>query len=68
MSNAKRQWSTPQLIVLARGTPEESVLTNCKFIDQGNPPVGPGGNQQEGCAIITTSNCAACQARPPRGT
>jgi hypothetical protein len=27
---AKRTWSGPRLIVLERGQPEESVLTNCK--------------------------------------
>ena len=33
MENQKKTWETPQLIVLARGTPEESVLQekNCKI-------------------------------------
>ena len=25
-----KAWSKPQLIVLARGTPEESILSSCK--------------------------------------
>jgi hypothetical protein len=30
MGSEKKQWIKPQLIVLARGTPEESVLAGCK--------------------------------------
>ena len=27
---SKKQWETPQLIVLGKGTPEENVLKHCK--------------------------------------
>ena len=62
MSKAKRQWTTPKLIVLARGTPEETLLLNCKIIDPGS--VGATDNAQAGCQDIDSpSQCGACQAR-----
>ena len=59
---AKAQWTRPQLIVLARGTPDENVLTHCKFIGAGE---GGGANtsSQNGCNQDTTANCGVCQAR-----
>ena len=30
MNPAEKTWQTPQLVVLARGTPEEAVLVACK--------------------------------------
>lgn len=41
----KKQWVTPQLIILGRGTPDENVLTGCK--------TGAGGIQGP-----ATGNCA----------
>lgn len=40
METQKKTWETPQLIVLGRGRPEESVLTevNCKITGR----IGPG--------------------------
>ncbi len=38
----KREWITPQLIVLGRGRPEESVLANCKTGEL--PAPGPSSN------------------------
>ncbi len=40
MNPGKKRWSKPQLIVLSRGTPEESVLVRCK----GNAKFTPGPN------------------------
>jgi hypothetical protein len=57
----KMQWTQPQLIVLAKGMPEESVLDACKYI--GAPlGIGPEAIAQQGCAT-DTENCAACQNR-----
>ena len=59
----KKIWETPQLIILARGTPEESVLTHCKRIAAGyaNYPAAVG---QVGCDWDPgDGNCGACQAR-----
>ena len=62
MSQAKMQWTTPQLIVLARGTPEETLTLNCKIIEPG--VVGATDNTQAGCQEIDSpSQCGACQAR-----
>jgi len=38
MMEKKRKWEKPQLIVLERGRPEESVLGICK---QSSTPFGP---------------------------
>jgi len=33
LQNGKRRWTTPQLIVLVRGKPEEKALVACKVGD-----------------------------------
>lgn len=35
MSDARKEWIKPQLIVLGRSNPEESVLLKCRTIIQG---------------------------------
>lgn len=62
MSQEKVQWTQPQLIVLARGMPEESILQACKYIDALSPPPGPGQGAQQGCSY-PDQGCAACQSR-----
>ena len=62
MSSAKMRWTTPQLIVLASGMPEESVLLHCKRIgaNVGSPVVV----RQEGCDSGTVHGvCGNCQSR-----
>jgi hypothetical protein len=62
MSYKKEQWTKPQLIVLARGTPEENVLTHCKRI--GNTGItNPTSTAQLGCDSGASNNCANCQSR-----
>jgi hypothetical protein len=59
----KKIWETPQLIILARGTPEESVLIHCKRINAlyANQAAAVG---QVGCDYAEADgNCGACQAR-----
>lgn len=59
----KTEWTTPQLIVLARGTPEESVLLHCKRIAAitATAPLPVG---QTGCDNAESDgNCGACQSR-----
>jgi len=63
MADIKTQWTTPQLIVLARGTPEESVLTHCKRIGNTDPVGSPTSTAQTGCDSGQTNNCANCQSR-----
>lgn len=61
MEQLKKSWETPQLIILARGTPQETVLEHCK--QQSIITNGKEANDQ-GCGWNGNS-CAACQARPP---
>jgi len=65
MSKVKSLWATPQLIVLARGMPEESVLLHCKTNnDHVVNPAGPKDQvTHQDCSSAETGNCSACQAR-----
>ncbi len=61
--STKIQWTKPQLIVLARGTPEEAVLLVCKnqeFDD--NAQIGADTIAQTLCNRTKDDpgNCAAC--------
>jgi hypothetical protein len=62
MSKSKKQWAAPQLVVLARGTPEESVLTHCKRIGAQTAAL-PYPTGQTGCDQATGTNCSNCQSR-----
>ena len=61
MEAKKKSWETPQLIILARGTPEESVLASCKAISTLNP--GPNTSIQNSCSTLETTNCSNCASR-----
>ncbi len=39
-SEAKQTWTSPELIVLVRGTPEERVLGACKAYPNTGPSLG----------------------------
>lgn len=54
----KKRWETPELVVLFRGRPEESVLTHCKHAN--NPPVSPQSFQ--GDCNSNPASCSACQS------
>ena len=65
MADIKMEWTKPQLIVLARGMPEESVLVNCKTM---NPNQAVQGRSdllfQDTCAYGNSKdNCQNCQSR-----
>jgi hypothetical protein len=51
----KKEWRKPLLLVLVRGTPEESILTACKW----DPISGPNGNDA-GCLEGVTQACVSC--------
>ena len=51
----KKQWQTPELVVLFKGRPEETLLCHCKHTTA--PPVSPY-NHKDNC----TSNPLCCQA------
>ena len=64
METQKKTWETPQLIVLARGTPEESVLEGCKTMNPNQSMTGPDQSLQDTCANgPVDKNCSNCQAR-----
>jgi len=63
MEQLKKSWETPQLIILARGTPDESVLSHCKIIDKVGPNTGPDTNAQTNCNKLETNKCGNCKAR-----
>jgi hypothetical protein len=44
----KKAWTRPQLIVVVRGNPEESVLLKCKMYSETGPGAGP-------CAVCSES-------------
>ncbi|MBN1321349.1 MAG: hypothetical protein JXA87_10970 [Thermoleophilia bacterium] len=59
-SAPKTQWSRPELVVLARSTPEESVLDGCKL--DGNTS-GPYATHQN-CKALSGSRCSGpCSSR-----
>lgn len=56
----KKLWVKPELIILYRGKPEESVLTICRYE---SAPDGTGGIQTligRGCQAKKTGSCQAC--------
>jgi hypothetical protein len=56
METQKKTWEKPQLIILARGTPEESVLLACKLVKSGSSQ----NNKDNGCGKSSCSDlCAA---------
>jgi hypothetical protein len=57
------KWTKPQLIVIARGTPEESVLQRCKAIDVPGIWIEAQEAGQTGCDEYDPGNCGACQDR-----
>jgi hypothetical protein len=61
METPKKVWQEPQLTVLSRGTPEESVLSHCKII--GTLVLGAIATFQDGCNEVIATNCGTCQSR-----
>jgi hypothetical protein len=54
----KKRWVTPELVILFRGRPEESVLCHCKYA--GTAPVAPY-NSYNDCTSGSYCGCTACQ-------
>ncbi len=55
----KKMWEKPELIVLLKNRPDESVLTGCKTQSSG---ITPGTNAQM-CGTTADNKCNACQSR-----
>jgi len=62
METQKKEWKTPELIVLVRSKPEEAVLAACK--NTTTVPNGPTTNNT-GCMVWSpgcTGSCAGAAA------
>ena len=55
MTESKKPWLEPELIVLVRNKPEEVVLSSCKLSGGGDG----NNNDNDGC-FITPFSCALC--------
>ena len=53
----KKPWNKPELIILFRGRPEESVLCHCKH--KCHIPVAPGAYHDD--CNTNPASCSACQ-------
>ena len=62
MDRQNKEWETPQIISLSRGTPDESVLLHCKRIGATSAST-PEAVGQTGCDYDNNNNCGACQSR-----
>ncbi len=67
---AKKLWTKPQLVVLTKGTPEESVLTYCKVAGANRTASGPKTlTTKDNCASSKVENCCYnCQTRTLTGS
>ena len=54
MTENKKEWSEPELIVLVRSKPEEAVLTSCKYWEIG----GSIQAVASGCSQNCTGPCS----------
>jgi len=58
----KKVWNKPELVVLFRGRPEESVLQHCKH--KSTPAVHPASYQDD--CNSDGETCAACSSNANR--
>ena len=61
MTESKKAWVEPELIVLVRSKPEEAVLGTCKM----NDDIGGFSDAQGRCAYMPVMSCSACQTSGP---
>ncbi len=60
MTEKKKVWTEPELIVIVRNRPEEAVLVGCK--DWMSSGTGPSSTVTECC---TTADCTGCPTSAP---
>jgi hypothetical protein len=64
LEKISKTWERPQLIFLARGLPEENVLTGCKTQNPAINVVGPSGpDAKDKCAKGSVESCSNCAPR-----
>ncbi len=61
----KKKWTTPQLIILVRGKPEEGVLLACKGVFLVAPESGPNQWYTKCWAGETDPGCYVCDLNVP---
>ena len=61
-----RKWETPKLIVLARGRPEEGVLTNCR--NASTIPTSLINTSKRGCKDRITGTCTGADCSGTTGS
>lgn len=63
----KKYWTTPELVVLVKGQPEENILTACKAVHGYAYPV-PLGYEGQICKNWKSKTCGACQSEGGGGS
>ena len=63
MEKPEKNWETPYLVVLSRGTPDENVLLHCKRIGNTGDLGTSTSTGQIGCDAGSGKNCGNCQSR-----
>ncbi len=58
MTEGRKAWITPELIVLVRSKPEEAVLGACK----GNPSLSGPNQTATDCQIMPSGVCFLCNS------
>jgi hypothetical protein len=51
MDNEEKKWNKPELIVLVRNNPEETVLTGCKLMESGVAQNTTNNTCLENCGV-----------------
>ena len=60
----KKIWEKPELLVLMRNRPEESVLEHCKTESGGRGP----DTTAHSCDRVVNKNCGVCHSRGGTGS
>jgi len=59
MTESKKAWVTPELIVLVRSKPEEAVLEACKYWEIGGSNQAVASGCSQGCVYPCTDQLSS---------
>lgn len=62
----KRVWSKPELVILAKSTPGEDILTVCKSVNHATAELEGTASTGQRCKMLT-GVCGACQSEGGKG-
>ena len=62
----KRVWVRPELVVLAKSTPGEDILTVCKSVQHATAMLDGTDTTGQRCKV-QKGNCGACQSEGGQG-